>query len=180
MARTRPTVRAVLINSQGNGSLTKDGHLQLNATGSVLLACDTASLGIRSTPASQEIHLECDATGTITIHQGTPVISPQIVLKADGITLSVGPDPIGAKIEMTAEGITLQCGPLSKMQITPQGIKLSVADLNSVELTPSETDVSGLMVKVNGQIQTDIQGGVQTNIQAGAILQEKGALTMIG
>ena len=81
---------------------------------------------------------------------------------------------------MTAEGITLQCGPLSKMQITPQGIKLSVADLNSVELTPSETDVSGLMVKVNGQIQTDIQGGVQTNIQAGAILQEKGALTMIG
>jgi hypothetical protein len=170
----------VVIDAQGGGSGTKDGHLLLNATGSALLVCDSASVGIKCSQASQEVHIECDATGKISIHQGTPVVSPLIVLKSDGITLSVGPDPAGAKIEMTAEGITLQCGPLSKIQITAQGIKLSVADLNSVELKPSEVDVQGLMVKLNGQIQTDIQGGVQTNVQAGAMLQEKGALTMIG
>jgi len=168
-----------LLDAQGNGADKKDGHLWLKASGTACMLCDTACVAIQ-TKTKQEILIECDDTGEITIHQGKLLTDPTIVLKPEGITLSVGPDAMASKIEITKDGITLSCGPMAKIQMTQQGIKLVVADMNSVELKPAEVDVQGLSVKVNGQIETDIQGGVQTKVSAGAMLKEQGAITMIG
>ncbi len=169
----------LLLDAQG-GKGQKNGNLFLHSTGTAIMLCGTSLVGIKSDSPAEEVHLECNETGKIVIHQSAPVVSPTITLKPDGITLTVGPDPAGSKIEMTAQGITLQCGPTAKIEMTAQGIKLSVAGMNSVELKPSEVDVKGLMVKLNGQLQTEVQGGIQTTIKAGAMLQTQAALTMIG
>jgi hypothetical protein len=170
----------VFVAAEGGGMDKMDGHVLVTATGSALMVVGTASVGISKTASGQEVHVECDATGTITIHQGDMVASPTILLKPDGITMTVGLPGLGSQIQMTQDKITLQVGPLAKMEMTAQGIKLVVADMNSVELKPTEVDVQGLSVKVNGQLQTEIQGGVQTKVSAGAMLQAQGAITMIG
>jgi hypothetical protein len=162
------------------GSEAYDGQVLLSASGSTLMLVAGASVGIRHTGSSQEVHVESDPAGKITIHQGDLVASPTMVFDPKGITMSVGLPGLGSKIEMTQDKITFQVGPLAKMEMSAQGIKLVVAGMNSVELTPEAVEVKGMSVKVNGQLEAAIDGGAETKVSAGAMLQLQGASTMIG
>jgi hypothetical protein len=168
----------IVLDAQGSGAT--DGHVLLTGSGSTLMLVAGSSVGIRNTGSSQEVHVECDPAGKITIHQGDLVASPTVVLDPTGITMSVGLPGLGAKIAMTQDKITFQVGPLAKMEMSAQGIKLVVADMNSVELKPDGVDVKGLNVKVNGQLEAAIDGGAETKVSAGAMLQLQGAITQIG
>ena len=81
------------------GSEAYDGHVMLSASGSTLMLVAGSSVGIRNTGSSQEVHMECDPTGKITIHQGDLVASPTMVFDPKGITMTVGLPGLGSKID---------------------------------------------------------------------------------
>ena len=72
-----------MLDAQGGGADKKDGHLWLKASGTACMLCDTACVAIQ-TKTKQEILIECDDTGEITIHQGKLLTDPTIVLEAGG------------------------------------------------------------------------------------------------
>jgi hypothetical protein len=169
----------IAIRSQGNGLGAADGRVWIDASGSAVISCDTACLGIRRTTGSQEILAETDPTGKITLRQATPVLSPHIRLDDQGIELGVGPDGVGARIKLTATGITFSFG-ISKMEFTATGVKMTVAEMNTLEMAPQGFEVNALTSAVKSMIQTQVQGGVQTTVSASAMLQESAAIIMIG
>ena len=50
---------------------------------------------------------------------------------------------------------------------------------NSIKIDPSGITISGLVVKVNGSVQTQVSG-LMTQVSGSAMLQLSGAITMIG
>ncbi|WP_435015768.1 hypothetical protein TA3x_003320 [Tundrisphaera sp. TA3] len=169
----------VAIRSHGGGLSAADGRIWIDATGTAAITCDTAILGIRRAGGKQEILAETDPTGTITLRQATPVLSPHIKLDDQGIELGVGPEGVGARIKLTAQGITLSFG-ISKMEFGPTGIKMTVAEVNTLELAATGFEVNALMAALKSMVNTDIQGGVMTTVQASALLKESAALVTIG
>ena len=176
---SRPGDTRIAIRSHGGGLAEADGRVWIDASGTAILTCDTACLGIRRENGRQEILAETDPTGTITLRQATPVLSPHIKLSSEGIELGVGPDGLGARINMTATGITLSFG-IAKMEFSATGIKMTVAEVNTLELAAQGFEVNALLSAVKSIIKTDVQGGVMTNVTASAMLKESAAITMIG
>lgn len=169
----------VAIRSRGNGLASADGRVWIDASGTAVMTCDTACLGIRREDGKQEILAETDMTGQITLRQATPVLSPHIVLNGDGIELGVGPDGVGARIKMTATGITLSFG-VSKMEFTASGIKMTVAEVNTLDLNPGGLDVNVLTAAIKAMVQAEVNANVRTSVSAGVMLQESAAMIMIG
>ena len=58
-----------------------------------------------------------------------------------------------------------------------QGITLKCGE-NSVQISPTGITINGMMVSVQGQVQTQIQG-TMTQVSGDAMLQLKGGITMI-
>jgi type VI secretion system secreted protein VgrG len=81
----------ILLDAQGKGPGKADGNLWLNATGSAQITCDTACVALRKKD-KQEILVECDKTGEITLHQAS-VLHPKQTFTPEGITLSLGQPP---------------------------------------------------------------------------------------
>ena len=59
-----------------------------------------------------------------------------------------------------------------------QSIELKVGQ-SSIKVDQTGVTIKGMMVKVEGLIQTEVKG-LMTNVSGDAILQVKGGLTMIG
>ena len=65
---------------------------------------------------------------------------------------------------------------LSAMMVV--GIELTVGS-NSIKIDPTGITIDALMVKVNGQIQTQVSG-LMTQLSGSAMTQISAAITMIG
>jgi len=102
---TEPAGFGICIDAQGGGPSKKDGHLILNATGSVTLTAGTNGLAISN--EGKRIVVEPDQGGEILLQIPGPATMPlaSIFLSAKGITLQVGSQ---TKIELTPAGITFQ------------------------------------------------------------------------
>jgi hypothetical protein len=168
--------------AESAGPAFPEGTITLRASDSVLMMCDTSSVGVRQTPAGGIVHLECDGTGEIGLHHCSPATEPLIRLTPRGITQSVGHAPAEVKIEMTSQGITLSAGPPSvgaKVEITAQGITLQVGPMTKMSLTSQGVELGGLNLDMNFQLQAQLQA-LMVKLQATALLQQQAALIQIG
>jgi type VI secretion system secreted protein VgrG len=108
---------------------------------------------------------------TVTIDQGN-----------DALTIKMG--NLTTKLEMGNATLELDMGnattkaSLGKIdEEAMQSIEMKVGQ-NSIKIDQTGVTIKGMMVKVEGQIQTQIKG-MMTEVTADAILQVKGSLTMI-
>jgi type VI secretion system secreted protein VgrG len=99
-------------------------------------------------------------------------------------TLSVFKDRT-ATIEMGNDSLTIKMGDqttklnLGKSETEAlQSIELKVGQ-SSVKLDQMGVTIKGMMISIEGQIQTEVKG-LMVQVTADALLQEKGAITMIG
>lgn len=115
----------------------------------------TVSQGNRSTTVSMGNNSLTVSKGnhSETVSMGN--YSTDVSLGNITITADVGSITISA-----LQGITLKCGQ------------------NSVQISPTGITINGMMVSVQGQIQTQIQG-TMTQVSGNAMLQLKGGITMI-
>lgn len=91
------------------------------------------------------------------------------VLKVDGGDL---------KVTVTKGGATLKCSAGKTTIDAMQGIELKCGQ-NSIKIDQTGVKIEGMMVSINGKIQTEVKG-VMTTIKGSAMLQAQGAITMIG
>jgi type VI secretion system secreted protein VgrG len=81
-------------------------------------------------------------------------------------------------IKLGMGNVSMKCD-LGKISIeSMQGIELTCGQ-SSVKIDQMGVTIKGMMVKIEGQIQTDIKG-LMTMVKADAMLQAGGAITMIG
>ena len=159
------------VNIQNNQTITvtQDHGLtvsQGNRTITVSQGNDstTVSQGNRSTTVSTGNNSLTVSTGnnSLTVSKGNHSetvsmgnYSTDVSLGNITITADVGSITISA-----LQGITLKCGE------------------NSVQISPSGITINGMMVSVQGQVQTQIQGAM-TQVGGSAMLQLQGGITMI-
>ena len=116
-----------------------------------------------------------------TIAQGNQTIKLQMGDRS--LTLDMGNDEV--KLSMGNRTVTLQMGDhTTKASLgninseALQGIELKVGQ-SSIKVDQMGVTIKGMMVSVEGQIQTQIKG-LMTQINGDAMLMAKGAITMIG
>jgi type VI secretion system secreted protein VgrG len=107
---------------------------------------------------------------SLTIQQGSQT---DTVFKDRSVTIQTGNDSL--TISTGNHSVTLDAGSSSIEAM--QGITLKCGP-NSIQITPSGITISGLQVQITGQTQAQIQG-LMCQISADAMLQMKGAITMI-
>ncbi len=126
-----------------------------------------------------------------TIAQGNQTVavqmgdrSVQIQMGNDTLQLDMGDQTI--TLRMGSQNTTLQMGNVvtkaTMGSITfeaLQGIELKSGPMSSIKIDPSGVTIKGMMVSVEGQIQTSVKG-LMTQVNADAMLMAKGAITMIG
>ncbi|MEX2118232.1 MAG: type VI secretion system tip protein TssI/VgrG, partial [Pirellulales bacterium] len=117
---------------------------------------------------------------TITIHNDR---TETIEEGNDKLTIEKGDREV--KIEMGNDSLLISMGnqttklDLGKSETEAmQSIELKVGQ-SSIKVDQTGVTIKGMMVKVEGQIQTEVKG-LMTNVSGDAILQVKGGLTMIG
>jgi type VI secretion system secreted protein VgrG len=117
---------------------------------------------------------------TITIHNDR---TATIEEGNDKLTIEKGDREV--KIEMGNDSLLISMGnqttrlDLGKSETEAmQSIELKVGQ-SSIKVDQTGVTIKGMMVKVEGQIQTEVKG-LMTNVSGDAILQVKGGLTMIG
>ena len=127
---------------------------------------------------------------TTTIQTGNEVLEVQQGNRT--VTLTMGNDALN--IDQGNRTITLKMGDqTTHLQLGNQSTKLdlgasSTEAMQSIELKVGESSVKldqfgvtikGMMVKIEGEIQTTVTG-LMTQVKGDAMLQAKGAITMIG
>jgi type VI secretion system secreted protein VgrG len=117
---------------------------------------------------------------TITIHNDR---TETIEEGNDKLTIEKGDREV--KIEMGNDSLLISMGnqttklDLGKSETEAmQSIELKVGQ-SSIKVDQTGVTIKGMMVKVEGLIQTEVKG-LMTNVSGDAILQVKGGLTMIG
>jgi type VI secretion system secreted protein VgrG len=118
---------------------------------------------------------------TITIEQGNRTVTVgqgndkhQIKMGNREVLIDMGNDTLTIKMGNQTTKLNLGSSSTEAMQ----SIELKVGQ-SSVKLDQMGVTIQGMMIKIQGQVQTQVQG-LMTEVTADAILQAKGALTMIG
>jgi type VI secretion system secreted protein VgrG len=157
--------------SDGNQTITVYGKRQVNARDlQVLLVHGDNVVQIKES-GKYEMTIEQGGHSTeleqgdmsIQLDQGNYAVAASvgdIDLEAQAGNMTFTAD-VGQITIQALQSITLQCGQ-SSIQITPTGIQ-----------------ISGMMVSVEGQIQTQVSG-IMTQVSGSAMTQISGGITMIG
>lgn len=150
---------------------------------------DTLKVGSpKAEDGSQTIEIYKDRTETVktgnekvTIEQGNRTITVsqgndthKISMGNRDVQIDMGNDTL--TIKMGNQTTKLNLGSSSTEAL--QSIELKVGQ-SSVKLDQTGVTIQGMIIKIQGQIQTQVQG-LMTQISADAMLQAKGAITMIG
>jgi type VI secretion system secreted protein VgrG len=109
---------------------------------------------------------------TITVSQGND--THKISQGNREVEISMGNDTLTIKMGNQTTQLSLGASSTEAMQ----SIELKVGQ-SSVKLDQMGVTIKGMMISIQGQIQTEVKG-LMTTVSADAILQAKGALTMIG
>ncbi len=124
-------------------------------------------------------HTVSQGNESLTVSQGTRTVTVQgndthEVKQGDrSVTLDLGNDSL--TISMGNQTTKLNLGASSTEAM--QSITLKVGQ-NSIKIDQMGVTIQGMMISVEGQIQTQIKG-LMTQVSADAMLQCKGAITMI-
>jgi type VI secretion system secreted protein VgrG len=118
---------------------------------------------------------------TVTVKQGDDI--HEITQGKRQVTLGQGDDSLEVKmgnqtlkLGMGNQTIKLDLG-MSSMEAM-QSIELKVGQ-SSIKVDQMGVTISGMMIKIEGQVQTELKG-LMCQVSADAMLQAKGAITMIG
>ncbi|MEP6990752.1 MAG: type VI secretion system tip protein TssI/VgrG [bacterium] len=119
-----------------------------------------------------------DNNETITVHAARTVT----IEKDEALTVNTGNRQIEIKqgndtIKVSMGNVSLKAAVGSITSEAMQGIELKVGQ-NSIKLDQSGITIKGLMVSIEGQVQTEVKG-LMTKVNASAMLTVKGAITMI-
>jgi type VI secretion system secreted protein VgrG len=116
---------------------------------------------------------------TITLKQGSQTTE---IYQDHKLTIKMGDST--TEVSMGNQTTTVKMGNIStKVNLgsisgeAMQGIELKVGQ-NSVKIDQTGITIKGLMVKIEGQIQTEVKG-LMTQVSADAMLMVKGSITMI-
>jgi type VI secretion system secreted protein VgrG len=109
---------------------------------------------------------------TLTIKKGNR--SVELGMGNDALTLKTG--NLTTTLKMGNQSTRLSLGKSTTEAM--QSIELKVGE-SSVVIDPTGVTIKGLMVKIEGQIQTDVKGLI-TSVNGSAMLKAGGGITMIG
>ncbi len=109
---------------------------------------------------------------TVAVSQGND--THQIDQGNRAVTISMGNDTL--EIKMGNQTTKVALGSVSTQAM--QSIELVVGG-NSIKIDQTGVTISGMMVSIQGQMQTQIQGAI-TQVSADGMLQLSGGITMIG
>ncbi|HUR28189.1 MAG TPA: type VI secretion system tip protein TssI/VgrG, partial [Planctomycetota bacterium] len=137
-----------------------------------------------------------EGNDTLTIEKGDRTIAVKtgketVTIKGDrSVTIESGKD----KLEVTSGDQAIKLGGKGEIEAT-SGFKITVtggkveidaspgielkSGSNSIKLGPSGIEIKGMMVKIEGDIQSELKAAMVT-VEASGILKAKGGLTMIG
>jgi type VI secretion system secreted protein VgrG len=118
---------------------------------------------------TETISIKGDRSTTITNGNDTHIV------KMGNMTTKVQMGNVDTKIDMGNLSVKLGLGGIKEEAM--QGIELKVGG-NSIKIDQTGITIKGLMVKIEGQIMTEVKG-MLTTVKADAILTVKGAITMI-
>jgi type VI secretion system secreted protein VgrG len=162
--------QTVTVKGKQTTTIEKD-HAITVKSGNQSWSIDQGNHSTKIKLGNQETEL---ATGNqkLTLKMG----NQDVALKLGNQTTKL--DVGNVKTECTVGNITMKCA-AGKVTIEAlQGIELKVGP-NSIKIDMSGIQISGLQVKSEGQIQNSMEG-LMCKVEGKAMLQAKGALTMIG
>ncbi|QDV23712.1 hypothetical protein [Aureliella helgolandensis] len=174
--------------AQGCGVGTGTGNIELNANGKVAAYAGEATFQLAcSVDGISSAILDGGPLGSVVLANSLPVGTAQTIelsAMSQSIEISNGNVP-GAtqliKLDAESQSIEISAGglPVSPtIKMSPMGIKLSAGPTSFIEITPEGVTISGLMVSVKGEAQTEISGAM-VNLEAEGIAAIKGALVQI-
>lgn len=150
-------------------SIYKDQTLTLE-TGNQAITLTQGNRSVTLDQGNETIQLKT-GNRTVTLDQGN-----------DGLTLKTG--NLTTKLQMGNASMELDMGNASTQaklgsiaQEAMQAIELKVGQ-NSIKVDQTGVTIKGMMVKVEGQIQTEVKG-LMTTVGGDAMLTVKGGITMI-
>jgi type VI secretion system secreted protein VgrG len=124
----------------------------------------------------QTIEIDHDQTVQIRNDQNLKVSNNQTVQVQNDRSVSIEMGNDALKIKMGNQTTKLDLGKSETEAM--QSIELKVGQ-SSIKIDQMGVTISGMMVKIEGQIQTEVKG-MMIQVSADAMLQAKGAITMIG
>jgi type VI secretion system secreted protein VgrG len=146
--------RTVNVDQGDDTHSVKTGKREVNVkTGDSTLNVDTGN---------REVNVK---TGNDTLKVSTGNRQVTVTLGNDTLTVNTGNQStkvsLGSSTTEALQGITLKVGP------------------SSIEITPMGITIKAMQVSVQGQLQTEVKG-IMCTVSGEAMLQAKGAITMIG
>lgn len=108
---------------------------------------------------------------SVTLDQG----SDELTIKMGNLTTKLAMGNTTLQLDMGNATTTAKLGKISEEAM--QGIEMKVGQ-NSIKIDQTGVTIKGMMVKVEGQVQTQIKG-LMTQVNGDAMLTVKGGITMI-
>ncbi len=176
-------------NSQNNtigagGSQCADGSQSITVfNNQTLTVGDSQASGGSQTITIYKDRTETVKTGneTVTIEQGNRSVTVnqgndthEVSQGNRQVTIDMGNDTLTIKMGNQTTKLNLGASSTEAMQ----SITLKVGQ-NSITIDQMGVTIQGMMIKVEGQIQTEVKG-LMVQVSGDAMLQAKGAITMIG
>ncbi|MGO8898808.1 MAG: type VI secretion system Vgr family protein [Isosphaeraceae bacterium] len=176
-------------NSQNNtigagGSNCADGSQSITVfNNQTLTVGDSQASGGSQTITIYKDRTETVKTGneTVTIEQGNRSVTVnqgndthEVSQGNRQVTIDMGNDTLTIKMGNQTTKLNLGASSTEAMQ----SITLKVGQ-NSITIDQMGVTIQGMMIKVEGQIQTEVKG-LMVQVSGDAMLQAKGAITMIG
>ena len=113
-------------------------------------------------------------TGNRTVEVDTGNDTHTVKMGNRSVEVDMGNDSLTIKMGNQTTKLNLGAASTEAMQ----SITLTVGQ-SSIKIDPTGVTISGMMVSIQGQIQSEVKG-LMVSVSADAMLQAKGAITMIG
>ena len=169
---------SLIVGVDGSGSLS-DGSQTITIHKDRSTSIETGNEGLTVKKGNRTVEIQTGdeslkvAKGNRTVEVTTGDDTHTIKTGNRDVTVSMGNDSL--KISMGNQATKLDLGASTTEAM--QGITLKVGQ-NSIKIDQTGITIQGLMIKVEGQVMTEVKGLI-CQVSADAMLQMKGGVTMI-